>query len=63
MQDYRVLWGSIRPGDETNALDVLAAQAEVVNQARDAALGGVNRAVDSVTGATKSRVNKLLGPF
>ena len=55
--------GSIRPGDETNALDVLAAQAEVVNQARDAALGGVNRAVDSVTGATKSRVNKLLGPF
>ena len=55
--------GSIRPGDETNALDALAAQAAVVNQAKDAAIGGVNKAVDSVTGAAKSRVNKLLGPF
>jgi hypothetical protein len=55
--------GSIRPGDETNALDALAAQAAVVNQARDAALGKVNKAVDSVTGAAKSRVNNLLGPF
>jgi hypothetical protein len=55
--------GSIRPGDETNALDALAAQAAVVNQARDAAIGEVNKAVDSVTGAAKSRVNNLLGPF
>ena len=52
---------NIRPGDETNALDALAAQAAVVNQARDAALGGVNNAVNSVTDAAKSRVRSLLG--
>jgi hypothetical protein len=53
--------GSIRPGDETNALDAIAAQAAVVNQARDAALGNVNNAVDSVTDAAKSRARSLLG--
>ena len=55
--------GSISPVDATNALDVIAAETAVVKQARDAALGGVNKAVESVTGTAKAKAKKLLGPF
>ena len=58
--------GSIRPGDELNALDAIAAQTDIVNQARNAAQGAVNNIsteIDSVTDAAKSRVRNLLGPF
>jgi hypothetical protein len=58
--------GSIRPGDELNALDAIAAETDIVNQARNAAQGAVNNIsteIDSVTDAAKSRVRNLLGPF
>ena len=52
---------NIRPGDETNALDALAADLEIVNKARDAATGAVNNKINSVTDAAKNRVRSLLG--
>ena len=56
---------NIRPGDETNALDALADDLNLVKQAKDAALGAVNNTVNdkinSVTDAAKSRVRSLLG--
>ena len=44
-----------------NALDAIAADLEIVNQARDAATGAVNNKINSVTDAAKSRVRGLLG--
>ena len=52
---------NIRPGDETNALDALAAERDLVKQAKDAATGAVNNKINSVTDAAKSRVRSLLG--
>ena len=56
---------NIRPGDETNALDAIAAERDLVKRAKDAATGAVNNAVNnkinSVTDAAKSRVRGLLG--
>jgi len=51
--------GSILPYDAMNALDVLAEEAAIINQAAAAAKGTLN----AVTDATKSRVKNLLGPF
>ena len=56
--------GSIRPGDEMNALDVIAAEQKVINDAREAAQGALNNAtseLNSVTNAAKARVRSLLG--
>ena len=53
--------GSISPVDATNALDVIAAETAIINQATNAAKGVVNNKINSVTDAAKTRVRGLLG--
>jgi len=53
--------GSISPVDATNALDVIAAETAIINQATNAAKGVVNDKINSVTDAAKTRVRGLLG--
>ena len=51
--------GSILPYDGMNALDVLAEEAAIINQATAAAKGTIN----AVTDATKSKVKNIMRGF